>query len=165
MPATNQGVIVMSSNETKIDLDTEKLALDRAKLEFDKEKHARERWWHEDALVNQRLNWLLTSQALLGAGYGYLQQRLAALSSVSPPPDLKPLQQISAGAPIFAIMLCIIILVGLQSAVWAQRKLQADHPQFQLGVGRKTTFGGHLTSRVVAIIFVLGWSFAWFALP
>ena len=44
--------------------------------EIEKEKLARDRWWHEDNLINHRLNWLLTAQIALFAGYGWIIEKI-----------------------------------------------------------------------------------------
>ena len=44
--------------------------------EIEKEKLTRERWWHEDALINHRLTWLLTAQIALFAGYGWIIEKV-----------------------------------------------------------------------------------------
>lgn len=53
------------------------LRLELSKLQLDKEKLARDRWWKEDQLVHQRLTWLLSAHVILGTGYAWLKYRIA----------------------------------------------------------------------------------------
>src|SRR6185312_17423895 len=59
--------------------NTELLELEREKLDFERECHARDRWWQEDRLINQRLTWLLTSHGVIGAGYAWLKHRISEI--------------------------------------------------------------------------------------
>lgn len=52
-------------------LEARRLQFEAEKIKIEKEKMAHARWWQEDALVHNRLTWLLNSQAVLLAAYGY----------------------------------------------------------------------------------------------
>jgi hypothetical protein len=49
--------------------------VEREKLSFEKIKHARDRWWQEDCLVNHRITWLLQTQGVIGTAYAFLRYR------------------------------------------------------------------------------------------
>jgi hypothetical protein len=73
---------------------------DNLKTEYRK---IREMWEHEDELVNHRLNWLLTSQTILFAGYATQKEEV----------NIRKLIALLGGLTSFILLLSII------AAVWA----------------------------------------------
>ena len=137
--------------------------LEEGLLKLEKEKHARERWWQEDNLVNQRLNWLLTSQSLIGAGYGFLITKISTEACSMTTQELHLFIQISRGGPMLGFLLSCFLLAGLHAALQAQKELQLLNPNIRLGVSNRTTWLGHATARGVPFLFATVWAFAFFA--
>ena len=102
-----------------LDDEQAKLDLDRDRLALEKTRFFRESWWLEEGLVNQRLEWLLKSQAFIGAVYAYLGRE-----------PLPSSQQPFTGAllavlPLFAALLCVFVLIG----IWAAHNPRVSPPQ------------------------------------
>lgn len=130
-----------------------KLVLEAEKLFFEKEKIAHSRWWQEDALVNNRLTWLLQSQVILFTAYGFLARGNTGNDT---PPELKALV---AALPWLGLSVCIVIALGVQAAWGAQRFLGDYYAQLGISVGvhHKTTTGGRIPGYFMPSIFAGGW--------
>jgi hypothetical protein len=118
------------------------------KLDLDTLKHLRERWWHEDHLVNQRLTWLLTSQTLLFAA-------LAWLIPLREDDDLWIWMIIVGG-----ILTSGIVLMGIGAAKNAQDNLLEKWPEIREGIDGESRELGSLTSIVLPCIFIFAWLLA-----
>ena len=125
----------------KNNLEREKLTLERDKFEFERHRFARMRWWHEDGLVNNRLTWLLVSQALLFAAYATTAKDAAA---VNPAPTAAALENL---IPLVGTMVACAVLAATFAACWAQVKLARDQA-IGLGVSGITTLLGWAPSVV-----------------
>jgi hypothetical protein len=113
----------------------------------------RERWMHEDELINQRLIWLLTSQSLLFAGYGFLLQL-----------DKSPLPQqakyFATLVPLTGLLLSVVLMVSVIAAVLEILRL---HKKYRgLGVElhdiEAPLILGLVTPLLLPLIFVVAWS-------
>jgi hypothetical protein len=150
--------------------ETEFLELEREKLDFERERHARDQWWQEDGLVNQRLTWLLTSQGVIGAGYAWLRHRIAEITVelAKKDADLKLLDaqkhyrqlltELSDLLVALGFAVSLLILIGIGSAIWAQHVLQKQHyPRCRLYITRVTTIGGHLAALAFPLLCIITW--------
>lgn len=82
----------------KIEIETKKIQLESEKLILETTRTAHSRWWQEDALVHNRLTWLLHSQTVLIATYGYFHsKKQEAKSSSNLMIDLNASQQVLNG--------------------------------------------------------------------
>jgi hypothetical protein len=121
---------------------------EREKLDLDTLKHLRERWWHEDHLVNQRLTWLLTSQTLLFAA-------LAWLIPLREDDDLWIWMIIVGG-----VLTSSIVLTGIEAAKRAQDDLLGKWPEIREGIDSESRELGSLTSLALPYIFIFAWVLA-----
>lgn len=133
--------------------------LDEDQPAFDARRFYRESWWLEEGLVNQRLEWLLKSQAFIGAVYAYLARE-----------PLPSSQQPFAGAllaylPVFAALLCLFVLIGIWAAHAAQDGLLTKVPAGTLGSSSPVKTAGRLVPTVISWLFLLGWLLVWKAQP
>jgi predicted alpha/beta-hydrolase family hydrolase len=128
------------------------------------EKHARERWWHEDDLVNQRTTWLLTTQGILAAGYAFLRYRIAELLEGRPLAQIDPfrrnyvgeLETLANAIALVGLVSCAVTFLGIFAAVIAQRALAAQYP-FVLGVTPGTTATGQLVGLATPVLCATAW--------
>lgn len=149
-------------------------------------EHARERWWHEDSLVHNRLTWLLQSQVILFASYGliarimvkFTEKDIVHLSNMESSESVKPsinnelsdkittelnqdallnLDALLNALPWMGLAICLIIYISVNAAWEAQRKLQDEYSTIQLGVHEKTSIGGRISGYCLPLIFFLGW--------
>lgn len=154
-------------NRRRLALDVERAALEREKYLLEQERHARARWWHEDGLIAQRLTWLITSQAILGAGYAYSRSLVQVVYTLSGPAvadDSKLLAKLVGAAPLVGMAVCAFLLFGIQAAVVTQRALRDEYPQFKFGVSPRTTSFGHNATRILPAVFILVWGVAFVVL-
>jgi hypothetical protein len=127
------------------------LRMERYKIELS-------RWFNEDALVNQRLTWLLASQALLFAAYGGIASKVLAVTCATEVMAATLLSVI----PIITWIgrsFAVVILAGIVAAIMAQLHLHrtwTPRPA-QLGVSTPTTLIGWGTCVLVPIIFLGAW--------
>jgi hypothetical protein len=135
----------------EVAFNREKFALERERFEFDQQKHMRDRWWLEENAVNQRLSWLLTSQAFIGAAYAYLLQQI-----VSNPPAAN-LKQIALGLPLFAALLCFCVLIGILAAHEAKEDLRKMVPKHMLASRPFILNAGRLVPLAIVFFFMAGW--------
>jgi hypothetical protein len=139
----------------------------------DFEHHARERWWREEELIKQRLGWLLSAQAVVGGGYGWLRHRMAETTvDVARAPDLPMLQaslasyattlrQLSKSLWWIGIVAAGFVLLGVSAAIVAQYAVQAHYRPYgvHLGVSRFTTMAGHVTAVALPALCIVGWQY------
>ena len=139
-------------------------------LNFQIEKHARERWWHEDHLINQRTTWLLSTQSILAGGFGFLRYRIAEISNgeltkivlQNKAVYLETLSTLSLGLLLIGFVSSLVSLAGIHAAVVAQRTLAAQYGMTP-GVAPKTTLTGQLVARATPTLCALAWLMAFFA--
>lgn len=140
----------------------------------DFEHHARERWWREEELIKQRLGWLLSAHAVVGAGYGWLRHRIAETAvDIARAPDAPALQasltayaatlrQLSEALWWIGIVASLFVLLGVAAAIAAQRAIQTHYRPYgvQLGVSPFTTIAGHATAVALPVLCIIGWRVA-----
>ena len=155
-------------NRRRLALEVERVALDREKHALEQEKLVRARWWHEDGLIGQRVTWLLTSQAILGAGYAYLRSLVKFTFGPGGQGHIAPeslnLSRLASAAPLVAIAICTFLLLGIHGAARAKSALQKQYPQLTLGVSPLLTNLGHNAARAVAAVFIIVWAVAFLAI-
>jgi len=86
--------------------------------EIEKEKLTRERWWHEDALINHRLTWLLTAQIALFAGYGWIIEKVTLTVH-----DSTLYGRFVWLFPLFGLMSALAFLMSIISAIREQTRI------------------------------------------
>ena len=108
----------------------------------------RERWTHEDHLINHRLTWLLASQTLLFAAYGLLLQQ-----SSQPGSNLAPfLSTLATIGKAVSWLIAIGIFAALIAMLMIKRRSnQPDVSWFATILGWVCAFG-------LPILFILVWS-------
>ena len=144
-------------------LDLVQVELQR--LKFDQNKHARDRWHHEDHLVNQRTTWLIQTQGVFGGAFGYLQYRAAEVNSglVAMMDNalkngyLEKLGQFARGIQLLGLVTSVALFIGIVAAGEAQKELQKQHPLISLGVTPKTTDWGYYASLAIPGASILAW--------
>jgi len=138
----------------------------------DEGTETRERWRHEDELINQRLTWLFSSQALICAGYAWLKFRVADITLESVGREavrkeltdtvkeyIAQLQQLMDFLSYIGIFVSVFVGVGLMAACIAQNRLKRDYPDIKLGVSRETTNMGRLTALSLPAACLLAWAY------
>ncbi len=124
---------------------------EKTRLLLDQEKVARARWWQEDTLVNNRLTWLLQSQVILFAAYGWVEK---STKDPNKPEELSELLNI---LPLIGLSICLIISISVNAAWKAQHILEKEYKQFTLGVNESTTNAGRVSGYLLPVIFLLSW--------
>ena len=115
---------------------------------FKRLAHARERWWHEDHLINQRLTWLLTSETLLFAALAWL---IPLRSS-----DDKWIWIIIGSG----IAVAFVVYFGIRGAKQAQDDLLIYCPPIRSGINAKSRMWGTFAAQGFPFIFIAAWIFA-----
>ncbi len=115
------------------------------------EKVARSRWWQEDSLVHNRLTWLLQSQIILFAAYGWF------VRTEDPTEKLLALTNL---LPVIGLLICLIIAISVSAAWKAQEVLVKEYSgKFILGVSDSTTKSGRIAGKWLPIIFGVSWAY------
>jgi len=115
------------------------------------------RFYNEDALINQRLTWLLLAQGLLFAAYGTVATKAVDSCDEKAEYLFSVLGLISKVGPIFAA----VIFTGIAAAIAAQGVLHYKRkPGWRgIGVSTATTLIGWMTGLSVPIIFFVAWCY------
>ena len=116
--------------------------------EIEKEKLARDRWWHEDNLINHRLNWLLTAQIALFAGYGWIIEKITETGH-----DLLLYGHFVWLFPLFGFISALTFLVSIISAIKAQTRIAAQFPEINFPVDKWEW----VAPIVIPLLFLLAW--------
>ena len=126
-----------------------------SKPELEQQKVDLSRWFNEDTLVNQRLTWLLVSQALLFAAYGTVATKAMDACKEKAAYLFSILSVISVAGPILAA----VVLVGIAAATTAQFILYKSGvpPTQRMGVSTPTTLVGWSTALLIPLIFIVAW--------
>ncbi|MDB9427997.1 hypothetical protein PN482_03455 [Microcystis aeruginosa CS-555/01A07] len=126
--------------------------------EHEKYLAAREKWVHEDNLINYRLSWLLLSQTILFATYAVL---LAAPNTV---PQFERINKLLVILPWIGVVNLIIAYISILAALSAQYKLkEAIGREFEVTLGT-LTLGGFILGHLAAIFLPGVFFVAWFVL-
>src|SRR3569833_1066592 len=146
------------------DSESQLASIELRKLNFEIEKHSRERWWKEDELINQRITWLLTTQGALSGVYGFLKYRIAELkfgmqvSVVTAKTDdyVHTINSLSDGIMLIGLISAVVSLVGISAAMRAQKSLR-DQYGTHLGVSENTTRLGHFDATGSPVLCGVAW--------
>lgn len=109
----------------------------------------REQWTHEDNLIADRLNWLLTSQSFLFAAYA------VTLNHTSGNFD-HIVVRLQSALPILALICILCIFLALIASTEVQKKLEKEYP----GTVRTSTDIsqlGWLPILGIPMAFTVGW--------
>lgn len=117
--------------------------------EIEKEKLARDRWWHEDALINHRLTWLLTAQIALFAGYGWIIEKITQTAH-----DLILYGDLVWLFPLFGFISALAFLVSIISAIKAQTRIAAKFPEIDFPVDK----WAWAAPIAIPLLFLLAWA-------
>jgi hypothetical protein len=123
----------------------------------DSYEYWRERWVHEDELINQRLSWLLASQTLLFAAYGLALQVGANPSNTSE--VSKKTTEVLSLIPYIGFYSSVSIMVSVLAAVIALYFLWKRSGNFKryLPVTVPTTIMGVAAGVSLPLIFIIAW--------
>ncbi len=117
----------------------------------------REKWVHEDDLLNHRMNWLLASQGLMFAGYAVIIKLEADVPNCE---DMAGRVKSFIGTatrwlPWLGISTCLVVLSGVVGACLAMWKLR--EPTEKPYVGTLASTLGIVPSLFLPILFLLAW--------
>lgn len=118
----------------------------------------REKWVHEDHLINHRLNWLIMTQTILFAAYGLL------ISVKVQNPEsryLNNIESVITTLPAIGIAVSALILLGIIGAVGAMFELRknrtAQVETMDVDAALWTTILGQITGLLMPAVFITGW--------
>jgi hypothetical protein len=123
-------------------------------------KVRREKWTHEDALINHRLTWLLASQTLLLGAYGLLYQRLTDWFYCPDAKQLHHLKFMLEAIPWIGFVTSLLLLGGVVAALVAMQFIRNE-----AGTGNSpevstwTTGGGWAAGGLLPVVFCGSWLF------
>jgi len=111
----------------------------------------REKWTHEDNLINQRLTWLLITQTLLFAGYANI--------IVKPKEDITLLTDlILLIMPIFGVLFSNIIRISVNAAIMAMLDLKEQLKENScIDTSERATKKGFKASKDMPKLFIALW--------
>ena len=110
---------------------------------------------HEDELINQRLTWLLTSQALLFAGYAVLVTKDKEKDKGLMAPE--QFQAVLDWLPRLGMTISALILIGIIGAIIASLMLVKRYERPHPGVSWVTTIFGWIPAVLFPIVFIVVW--------
>ncbi len=122
----------------------------------DQTEDLREKWTHEDDLINHRITWLFVSQTLLFAGYGLLLQ----VRSSNPTPATEVLPKIDRmiwWLPVVGFVTSLLILIGVVAAGAAMIALRQRNKGPRLDVHLGTSTMGWFSACGLPLVFVIVW--------
>lgn len=137
-------------------------------------KDLREKWVHEDALINQRVTWMLNAQALFFGAFGLIAKTRLDFDAKL---DLRRAEHFWYAFSPYSVAECIVLVLGLTVALYLRsgifaaveamwviklrlRLHQRAHRIWRglnVDVLRKTTKNGATPSKVMSDVFVLAW--------
>jgi hypothetical protein len=121
-------------------------------------RQQREKWIHEDNLINHRLTWLLATQTLLLGAYGLLNQRITDWFFCPTTAQLLHLSFLMAFLPWIGVSLAVILAIGIGAACVAMTILIDEAPaQAKPYVHRYTTRAGWFTACAMPALFCAIW--------
>lgn len=118
----------------------------------------------EHELINRRVTWLLTSQSIFFATYGFVYEKTPTATATVTASFLKTLSVIGATTS----MLCLVgILASFAAKFCTWKKLQKN-PKYEyepFGVNTPITFIGFIPDFTLPIVFIIGWRFLYCLAP
>ena len=120
----------------------------------------RKRIEHEDNLLNQRVSWIVSSQAFLLTGYAILLNAPLQFRTEQFVRDHTLLMKL---IPLTSIGVTVLLWFGILAGIWAMRDLRAcakTHPGYQAShiQGRPwTRVIGLATPALVPVVFLITW--------
>jgi hypothetical protein len=144
--------------------------VEREKLVFEKIKHARERWWQEDCLVNHRITWLLQTQGVIGTAYAFLRYRETDVVAGLVPGlvgsekirlYVETLRQFERILQLLGGLSAFFLLLGIGIACVAQHVLDRKYKINGLDVSMMTTIGGQLAAVAMPLSCLLAWAISY----
>jgi hypothetical protein len=111
----------------------------------------REKWVHEDDLLNHRVTWLLLSQTLLFAAYG------VCLAAPTDPKFPQEIERLVAVIPLLGIALAVAVSAAIAGAYFAQRSLERLLIAEPLSVPNVHNWIGHSSLFVYPVFFLFAW--------
>ncbi|MEM1222516.1 MAG: hypothetical protein AAGH40_07105 [Verrucomicrobiota bacterium] len=109
----------------------------------------RDKWVHEDQLINHRLTWLIASQSLLFAGYGLLVQK-------EPTKRTPEISELLVCFPWLGTLTSAAILLGILGAMSAMVFIAGNADQ-DPDIHWITTGLGWLAAVSLPTIFLVSW--------
>lgn len=125
----------------------------------------REKWTHEDHLVNFRITWLLAIQTVLFGGYAYLLNMLSTQTEQASPEALKIAGKLIHLIPKFGALFAGVAMLGIVAALVAMGLMKfkgtGGKPlKFSISnvdVNMCTTFAGWLSAGLLPFVFAYAW--------
>jgi hypothetical protein len=140
---------------------------DQRLITLEIEKHAHDRWWHEDELVNQRTTWLLTTQGVLGTAYGFILYRIAEVTysleislKFNASKYIEALATLANFVVIIGVGSSFFSALGILAACIAQHALRKKCGSY-LGVTRRTTIMGQGVALATPFLCMGAWIGSW----
>ena len=113
---------------------------------------AREKWVHEDNLINHRLTWLLNSQTIFFAAYGLV-------SVYGDMPKIQgDLDKILSILPVVGIVTGLLIFISILGAARALQLLNKNG-EYRLGVSDGTHQFGLVCPLLMPFVFIVSWGY------
>ncbi len=116
----------------------------------------RDKWVHEDDLLDQRISWLLLSQTLLFAAYGVFMQ------VTKDSPYARKAGQLLMWIPWFGIALICNIFIAIIAAISAQYQVNTEGSRqgYKVNVGGGLTWLGYIPPIALPVLFIVAWLIA-----
>lgn len=118
---------------------------------------AREKWVHEDDLINHRLSWLGVTQGLLFAALGFALHEQSALSNDAGPPMSPLLKLLVNYLPYLGLLTSTLIFIGVLGATIAMIRIKRIYGLDQYGISLLTTAMGWTCALGLPVSFVIAW--------
>ena len=115
----------------------------------DQYKRLRDKWEHEDEVINHRLTWLLVSQTILFAGWG------ALLEMAQTTQNAEKIGRLIQWVPFFGILTSLLILVSIVAATVAMVHLKSQNASIQ--ADPKATKWGLFAPIGLPVVFIAAW--------
>ncbi|MBC8386509.1 MAG: hypothetical protein ISS18_04880 [Bacteroidales bacterium] len=113
----------------------------------------REKWKHEDGLINQRLTWLLITQTLLFAGYANIFVKIMEAESITIITHFLLLVM-----AIFGILFSNIIRISVNAAIMAMYDLKKQYKEEgNIDTSERATDKGFKASKNMPKLFIILW--------
>ena len=118
----------------------------------------RERWIHEDQLINHRLGWLGVTQGILLAAYGMALRELSTLALQTPrSPLYDPTHFLAQLPPPIGFSTSLLVFVGVLAANIVMYRIGDISRSLNYGISRRITLMGQCAGVGIPLIFVVVW--------